>query len=182
MWLMICLKRLSNLKMSTFLKILGLFLIFFTYQNSQLFAKNIDNIDQIKIIKSERKLFTYGKGKLLKTYKIALGKNPIGQKLKEGDGRTPEGVYEIIAKNPKSAYHLSLKISYPNPKQIEEAKKLSINPGDDIMIHGIRNGLGFIGKYHSLIDWTQGCIAVSSKEIEEIYNLVLIGTKVEILP
>ncbi len=179
---MIRLKRLSNLKMSVFLKNLSLFLIFFTYQNSQLFAQNTDNIDQIKIIKSERKLFTYSKGKLLKTYKISLGKNPIGQKLKEGDGKTPEGYYEVIAKNPKSAYHLSLKISYPNSKQIEEAKKVSINPGGDIMIHGIRNGLGFIGKYHSLIDWTQGCIAVSNREIEEIYNSTSVGTKVEILP
>ncbi len=168
--------------MGLFSKILVLFLIFFACHNSQLFAQTTDNIDQIKIIKSERKLFTYSKGKLLKTYKIALGKNPIGQKLKEGDDKTPEGAYEITAKNPKSAYHLSLKISYPNPKQIEEAKKLSTNPGGDIMIHGIKNGLGFIGKYHSLIDWTQGCIAVSSKEIEEIYNLVLIGAKVEILP
>jgi murein L,D-transpeptidase YafK len=168
--------------MSAFLKNLSLFLIFFTYYNSQLLAQNTDKIDQIKIIKSERKLFTYSKGKILKTYKIALGKNPIGQKLKEGDGRTPEGVYEIIAKNPKSAYHLSLKISYPNSKQIEEAKKLSINPGGDIMIHGIRNGFGFVGKHHSLFDWTKGCIAVSNKEIEEIYNLVSIGTKVEILP
>ncbi len=182
MCLMIRLKRLSNLKMSVFLKNLSLFLIFFTYQNSQLFAQNTDNIDQIKIIKSERKLFTYSKGKLLKTYKISLGKNPIGQKLKEGDGKTPEGYYEVIAKNPKSAYHLSLKISYPNSKQIEEAKKVSINPGGDIMIHGIRNGLGFIGKYHSLIDWTQGCIAVSNREIEEIYNSTSVGTKVEILP
>lgn len=173
---------LINLKASVFLKILGLFLIFFTYHNSQLFAQNIENVDQIKIIKSERKLVTYSKGKLLKTYKIALGKNPIGQKLKEGDGKTPEGIYEIIAKNPKSAYHLSLKISYPNSKQIEEAKKLSINLGGDIMIHGIRNGFGFFGKHHSLFDWTKGCIAVSNQEIEEIYNLVLIGTKVEILP
>ncbi len=179
---MIRLKRLSNLKMSVFLKNLSLFLIFFTYQNSQLFAQNTDNIDQIKIIKSERKLFTYSKGKLLKTYKISLGKNPIGQKLKEGDGKTPEGYYEVIAKNPKSAYHLSLKISYPNSKQIEEAKKVSINPGGDIMIHGIKNGLGFIGKYHSLVDWTQGCIAVSNREIEEIYNSTSVGTKVEILP
>ena len=179
---MIRLKRLSNLKMSVFLKILGFFLILFAYENSQLFAQNTDNIDQIKIIKSERKLFTYSKGKLLKSYQIALGENPIGQKLKEGDGKTTEGYYEVIAKNPKSAYHLSLKISYPNPKQIEEAKKLSRNPGGDIMIHGIKNGLGFIGKYHSLVDWTQGCIAVSNREIEEIYNLVLIGAKVEILP
>ncbi len=182
MCLMIRLKRSSNLKLSVFLKNLSVFLIFFTYQNSQLFAQNTDNIDQIKIIKSERKLFTYSKGKLLKTYKISLGKNPIGQKLKEGDGKTPEGYYEVIAKNPKSAYHLSLKISYPNSKQIEEAKKVSINPGGDIMIHGIRNGLGFIGKYHSLIDWTQGCIAVSNREIEEIYNSTSVGTKVEILP
>lgn len=182
MWQIIRLKRLSNLKMSAFVKNLSLFLIFFTYQNSQLFAQNTDNIDQIKIIKSERKLFTYSKGKLLKTYQIALGKNPIGQKLKEGDGKTPEGYYEVIAKNPKSAYHLSLKISYPNPKQIEEAKKLSRNPGGDIMIHGIRNGFGFIGKSQSLIDWTKGCIAVSNKEIEEIYNSTSVGTKVEISP
>jgi murein L,D-transpeptidase YafK len=106
----------------------------------------------------------------------------LGARTKEGDGKTPEGTYKIIAKNPKSSYHLALKISYPTAEEVNEARKLSINPGGDIMIHGIRNGFGFIGKYHSLIDWTKGCIALTNKEIEEIYHSVFLGTKVEILP
>jgi murein L,D-transpeptidase YafK len=168
--------------MSLISKVLIFLAALFIFSGSSLFAQDSINIDYIKIIKSERKLLTYTKGKLLKTYKIALGKNPVGQKLKEGDGKTPEGIYEISAKNSKSSYHLSLKISYPNERQIEEAKKQSVNPGGEIMIHGIRNGLGFVGKYQSIIDWTQGCIAVSNKEIEEIYNSISLGTKVEILP
>ncbi len=159
-----------------------IFLLFSSYTQAQLKIDEVAKVDYIKIIKSERKLFTYSKGKLLKTYKIALGKNPVGQKLKEGDGKTPEGYYEVIAKNPKSAYHLSLKISYPNSEQIKEAKKSSINPGGDIMIHGIKNGFGFLKKYHAVINWTKGCIAVTDDEIEEIYNSTSVGTKVEILP
>lgn len=160
----------------------AILLLFSSYVQAQFKVDEVAKAEYIKIIKSERKLFTYSKSKLLKTYKIALGKNAVGQKLSEGDGKTPEGIYEIVAKNPKSAYHLSLKISYPNAEQIEEAKKSSSNPGGDIMIHGIRNGFGFVGKYHALIDWTKGCIAVTDKEIEEIYNSTSVGTKVEILP
>ncbi len=141
-----------------------------------------EQIDYIKVIKSDRKLYTYSNNKLLKTYKIALGRRPVGNKIKQGDNRTPEGVYFISAKNPNSAYYLSLKISYPNAKDIQRANKLGVDPGGNIMIHGIKNGFSLVGKSHSLIDWTKGCIALTNAEIEEIYNLTPIGTRIDILP
>jgi len=143
---------------------------------------NLQKIDYIKIVKSERKLYTYSDQRLIKTYKIALGRNPIGHKKIAGDNKTPEGLYQITTKNPNSQYHLSLKISYPSKTDIQNEENPSVNLGDNIMIHGIRNGFGFIGKYHHLVDWTQGCVAVSNDEIEEIYNATDIGTKIEILP
>jgi murein L,D-transpeptidase YafK len=143
---------------------------------------NLQKINYMKIVKSKRKLYTYSNQRLIKTYKIALGRNPIGHKKIAGDKKTPEGLYQITEKNPNSAYHLSLKISYPSKIDIQNAENSSINLGDNIMIHGIRNGFGLVGKYHNLIDWTKGCIAVSNEEIEEIYNAASIGTKIEILP
>lgn len=144
-------------------------------------AKGV-TIDHIKIIKSQRQLDVYHDGNLLKRYKIALGRNPVGNKERQGDKKTPEGIYQIILKNAQSSYHLSLKISYPNKTQMAQAKALGIDPGSDIMIHGIRNGLGLIGNYHHLLDWTQGCIALTNQEIEEIYDAVSVGTTVEIVP
>lgn len=137
-------------------------------------------IDKIVVLKSKRQLIVFYQDTHLKTYKISLGRNPFGTKQYEGDKRTPEGLYYINDKNPFSAYHKNLGISYPNQKDIEHAKALGKNPGGDIKIHGIRNGLGFIGKFHRLIDWTSGCIAVTNSEIEEIYNHTAIGIPIEI--
>ncbi len=142
----------------------------------------LPEIDYILIEKKQRLMSLYKNKELIKQYSIALGKSPIGHKEQEGDGKTPEGRYRIISKNAKSSYHLSLKISYPAEQDIMIAKSKGKNPGSDIMIHGIRNGLGWIGQDHRLIDWTRGCIAVSNHEIEEIYSAVQIGTIVEIKP
>ena len=101
---------------------------------------NLQKIDYIKIVKSERKLYTYSDQRLIKTYKIALGRNPIGHKKIAGDNKTPEGLYQITTKNPNSQYHLSLKISYPSKTDIQNEENSSINLGDNITIHGIRNG------------------------------------------
>lgn len=166
------------------MKLIKLILFFLIFSTARAGSEEvvIKNIDYIKIIKSERKLYAYSKGKLLKIYKIALGRNPVGGKMREGDNKTPEGSYKIISKNPRSKYHLSLKISYPSVLDIKNAEDLKVNAGGDIMIHGIRNGFGFIGKYHSKLDWTQGCAAVSNEEIEEIYEAVDVGAEVNILP
>ncbi len=119
---------------------------------------------------------------VVKSYKVALGKNPFGPKRQEGDNKTPEGLYMIDKHNSKSSFHLSLHISYPSAADRERALRDGVRPGGDIMIHGIKNGLGWIGPFHRLSDWTQGCIAVTNREIEEIYTLVSDGTPIELQP
>lgn len=145
-------------------------------------ATNLPNIDRIVVHKSIRTLQLYANNKLIKTYKIALGRNPIGHKQQEGDSKTPEGLYYITHHNPRSSYHLSLGISYPNKQDKENAQKHNVSAGGDIMIHGLPNYAPFFGAFHSLKDWTQGCIAVTNSEIEEIYKAVSDGTPIEILP
>lgn len=139
-------------------------------------------VDYLLVLKSKRQLMVYPKGHLIKTYRIALGGNPVGDKQHEGDGRTPEGVYFINGKNPHSGYHKNLGISYPDISDIERAKRLGMSPGGNIKIHGLRNGTGFIGKLHSRTDWTLGCIAVTDEEIDELYKAVTIGIRIEIRP
>ncbi len=137
-------------------------------------------IDRIVVDKAQRRLSVFSNSKLIKTYKISLGFDPIGDKEFEGDGRTPEGIYTINDKNPNSGYHLNLGISYPNSEDIKSADKQGKSPGGDIKIHGLRNGLGFIGKLHRMFDWTLGCIALTNSEIRELYDNVPIGTEIEI--
>jgi murein L,D-transpeptidase YafK len=124
----------------------------------------------------------YQNGKLLKTYKIALGGNPLGPKTRQGDHRTPEGVYQIDSKNSKSRYHLALHVSYPNEDDRSRAATLKSNPGGDIMVHGLPDQYAYLGALHRQTDWTDGCIAVTNGEIEEIWKLVPIGTVIEIKP
>ena len=138
--------------------------------------------DKILIEKKERRLTLILKDKLLKTYKIALGGNPNGPKERQGDNKTPEGTYVIDSRNKDSRYHISLHISYPNERDRRRAKELGVSTGGDIMIHGIKNGLSWVGDLHTEVDWTKGCIAVTDEEIEEIDKLVPNGTIVEIRP
>jgi tetratricopeptide (TPR) repeat protein len=138
--------------------------------------------DKILIEKKERRLTLISKGKALKTYKIALGGNPIGPKERQGDNKTPEGTYIIDSRNKDSHYHLSLHLSYPSEKDKKRAKELGVSPGGDIMIHGIKNGFSWVGDSHTEVDWTKGCIAVTDEEIEEIDKLAPNGTIVEIRP
>jgi len=138
--------------------------------------------DKILIEKKERRLTLFASGKVMKTYKIALGGAPDGPKERQGDNKTPEGTYHIDSRNRDSRYHLSLHISYPNEKDRRRARELGVSPGGDIMIHGIKNGFSWVGDSHTEIDWTKGCIAVTDEEIEEIDKLVPNGTIVEIKP
>jgi tetratricopeptide (TPR) repeat protein len=147
-----------------------------------LFISQKGKADKILVQKKERQLSLFSKGRLLKSYKIALGGDPVGPKERQGDNKTPEGTYLIDAKNKNSRFHLSLHISYPNEKDKKRARQLGVSPGGDIMIHGIKNELAWVGERHAEVDWTQGCIAVSDEEIEEINRLVPIGTAVEIRP
>jgi tetratricopeptide (TPR) repeat protein len=148
----------------------------------EVFALQKGPADRILIEKNERRLTLISKGKLLKTYQIALGGNPNGPKERQGDNKTPEGTYVIDARNKNSRYHRSLHISYPNEKDRKRAKERGVSPGGDIMIHGIKNGLSWVGDLHTEVDWTKGCIAVTDEEIEEIDKLAPNGTTVEIRP
>ncbi len=138
--------------------------------------------DKILIEKKERRLTLMAKGEVLKSYKISLGGNPNGPKERQGDNKTPEGTYQIDSRNSDSQYHLSLHISYPNERDKRRARQMGVSPGGDIMIHGMRNGFSWFGEYHTSIDWTRGCIAVTDNEIQEISELVPNGTVVEISP
>ena len=140
------------------------------------------SVDRILIEKSARRLMLLSQGEVLKTYKIALGGNPVGPKERQGDNKTPEGTYVIDGRNGDSRFYLSLHISYPNERDKKRAKELGVSPGGDIMIHGIKNGSSWVGDAHAKVDWTNGCIAVTNEEIEEIAKLAPDGTIVEILP
>ncbi len=132
--------------------------------------------DMVVIFKSSRRLVLYSHGQPFRDYNIGLGWAPTGDKAVQGDGRTPEGSYYINRRNPNSAYHLSLGISYPDPSQRAAAAADGRDPGGDIFIHGGQ------GKRRQRGDWTAGCIAVSDREIEEIWQLVPNGALVVIQP
>jgi len=146
------------------------------------FAIQKGPVSKILIEKNERRLTLISKDKALKSYKIALGGNPNGPKERKGDGKTPEGTYMIDSRNRDSRYHLSLHISYPNEKDKKRAKELGLSPGGNIMIHGLKNGFSWVGDSHAEVDWTEGCIAVTDEEIDEIAQSVPNGTIVEIKP
>lgn len=140
-------------------------------------------IDLIVVEKSRRILSIYDNGTLVKSYKISLGKNPIGHKQFEGDSKTPEGIYYIDGKNPKSKYFLNLGISYPNEKDKEYAAGKGKSAGGDIKIHGLPNNFSIAKPLFDMYgDWTQGCIAVNNEDMAELYNIIDIGTKIEIKP
>lgn len=140
-------------------------------------------IDYLLVEKSERVMKAYNGDKLMKTYKISLGRNPEGHKVFEGDQKTPEGIYSINDRNPNSDYHKNLGVSYPNDTDRKKAKALGKSPGGDIKIHGLRNGgFGVIKKLHRLSDWTNGCIAVTDGEIDELFEAVVPNAKIEIIP
>jgi len=138
--------------------------------------------DKIIIIKSARTMTLLSGAKTLKTYKVALGSVPMGPKRVEGDHKTPEGDYRIDAKNSHSQFHLSLHISYPSATDQERARSIGVRPGGAIMIHGLARPFAYLGPLHRQTDWTDGCVAVTNAEIEEIWKLVPVGTKVEIRP
>lgn len=145
--------------------------------------------DRIIVSKEGKRLFLFKGDTLLRAYSVALGRSPYGHKLKEGDNKTPEGVYQIDFKKKESEYHRALHVNYPSKADVERTKKASqqagaqISPGGDIMIHGLPNdetARFFVDKGHPVINWTRGCIAVTNEEIEELYQLVPVKTEIEI--
>lgn len=137
-------------------------------------------VTQIVVNKTDRRMFLLSGRKVLKSYDVGLGNQPVGHKMFEGDGRTPEGMYFIDRFNPRSAYHLSVGISYPDPEDVARALIYGKQPGGDIFIHGRgRDGNALAPKRK---DWTAGCIAVTDEEIEEIYAMLATGVPVVIYP
>ncbi|MDT0681508.1 L,D-transpeptidase family protein [Roseicyclus sp. F158] len=140
---------------------------------------NGPEVTRVQLYKSQRKLVLWHYDKPLRTYDVGLGFRPVGHKVYEGDGRTPEGAYTIDKRNPNSAFHLSIGISYPNERDVEVARALNRSPGGDIFIHGgPRKGRD----PENVRDWTAGCIAVSDKQMEHIYAMVRDGTPIDIFP
>lgn len=138
--------------------------------------------DSIVLDKSDRTLTMFSRGVKVKQYDVALGKNPVGDKTRRGDGRTPEGLYYIEGRNPGSKYHLSLRISYPNAQDRASASRRGVSPGGDIMIHGLAPAFATVGALHRQQDWTEGCVAVTNAEIEEIWRAVPNGARILIKP
>ncbi len=138
--------------------------------------------DRVIVMKKERTLTLISGDKVLKIYKVALGGDPIGPKRVEGDHKTPEGSYILDRRNPKSKYYRSIHISYPSEEDRERARKSGVSPGGDLMVHGLPNGFGWLGATHRTQDWTDGCIAVTDQEMDEIWNAVPDGTPIEIKP
>ena len=138
--------------------------------------------DQVVVSKSNRTLTLFRNHEAIRTYRVTFGTAVRGRKTCEGDNRTPEGRYHIDRRNKTSRYHLALHISYPNNEDTRRAKVAGCSPGGDIMIHGIRDGLGWIGPLHRVVNWTRGCIAVTNGEIDEIARAVPDGTLVDIHP
>lgn len=164
--------------LSTIVFFLALALAYAQWPTSRLPADV--RVDNVLVIKSARKLVLLREEAPIKEYKIALGGNPRGHKTQQGDQRTPEGKYIIDYRKKDSLFHRALHISYPNARDRAEALAQGVDPGGLIMIHGIRNGLGLIGRWHRLLDWTDGCIALTNAEIEELWDLVPDGTPIEI--
>lgn len=146
-------------------------------------AMAIDKVDAVLVKKSEKTLYLLSEGKVVKQYRVMLGPHPKGPKLMEGDERTPEGTYRLDRKNSKSRYYKSIRLSYPNSTDLERAQKFNVYPGNNIMIHGMKNSwdektMARAEKFN----WTDGCIAVKNSDMDEIWDAVDIDTPIEIRP
>lgn len=136
--------------------------------------------DRVVVEKHAHTLTLY-RGKVeLKTYSVALGRGGAGPKTEAGDNKVPEGTYRIIGRNARSEFHRALRVGYPTPAQARIDAREGVRPGGDIMVHGIRNGLGWLGPLHRSVDWTRGCVALTDREMDEVWRAVPDGTPIEI--
>lgn len=142
----------------------------------------LGNADRLVVKKSARKLFLFAGDELLRSYEVALGRNPVGHKERRGDYRTPEGKYLLDWRNPQSRFYRSIHISYPNENDRRRAAAMGVDPGGSIMIHGVPNRYRDDQEFLISLNWTEGCIAVTNKDMEEIWALVADNTPIEILP
>jgi len=156
--------------------------IVFLFTAILLAQKPAEIVDHLVVYKSQHKLVLLSRGKEVLSYKIALGADPVGPKTRQGDHRTPEGSYILDAQNPASHFYKAFHISYPNSKDTANARKLGASPGGDIMVHGLAKEYAWVGKSHVLHDWTDGCIAVTNEEMDELWKRVPVGTPIDIKP
>ncbi len=145
-------------------------------------AFGADVADRVVVVKSEYRLYLKKDGSVLKSFHAVFGANPEGHKQQEGDERTPEGKYFLDYKNKNSSFYKSIHISYPNESDLKRAESLGINPGGQIMIHGQKNGFGWLSWITQRFNWTDGCIAVSNSDMDKIWAAVIAGTPIEIKP
>ena len=143
---------------------------------------SIVKADQVIVVKSQRTLTLLSRGKILRTYKVALGGSPLGPKEQQGDHKTPEGHYVLDRRNANRRFYKSIHVSYPNRQDEQNAARRGVSPGGDIMVHGLPNGFGWLGATHRTMDWTDGCIAVTDEEMDELWKLVRFGTPIDIKP
>jgi murein L,D-transpeptidase YafK len=139
-------------------------------------------VDRVVVYKQQRKLVLLQNGKEVRSYKIALGSQPVGPKVQQGDHRTPEGTYVLDRRNSNSQFYKAFHLSYPNSKDVAAARRLRVSPGGDIMLHGLPRDYAWVGKAQSMHDWTDGCIAVSNEEMDELWSLIHVGTPIDIRP
>ena len=144
--------------------------------------KSLMIADSIVVEKAKHTLTLFEAGEPVHVYHVALGTQPKGDKIRKGDGRTPEGLYYIDYKNAQSKYHMALHVSYPDPVHAQRARSLGVSPGGDIMIHGLPPAYKYYGADHREFDWTEGCIAVTDDEIEQIWAAVPSGVPIQIKP
>jgi murein L,D-transpeptidase YafK len=141
-----------------------------------------NNADRVLVLKHQHLLQLLRGGKIIKEYKVALGGSPVGPKTQQGDHKTPEGTYVLDSRNAHSQFYKSLHISYPSPAQMAAAKRRGISPGGDVYVHGLPARYRSVGAAHRLYDWTDGCVAVTDEEMDEIWLAVADGTPIEIRP
>jgi murein L,D-transpeptidase YafK len=139
-------------------------------------------IDHLVVLKKQHKLLLISGDQVVKSYDVALGSGGLGPKRRQGDHRTPEGLYTIDYRNPASRFHRALHISYPQKSDMLRARQLGVDPGGDIMIHGLGPSFSWAGELHRHHDWTDGCIAVTDEDMDQIWQAVADGTSVEIRP
>jgi murein L,D-transpeptidase YafK len=139
-------------------------------------------VDRILVVKSERKLYLLNAGNIVRTFDVSLGLVPVGPKQREGDFKTPEGVYYLESKNSGSDYFLSLKVSYPNERDRARARERGVDPGGQIMIHGLPNEPRYAESRYRGWDWTDGCIAVSNSDMIDLWLMTSVATAIEIRP
>lgn len=140
------------------------------------------SVDLVRVLKSEHKLQLVSAGKVVNEFHVALGGNPKGHKKQEGDERTPEGQYVLDYKNENSSFYRAIHISYPNTKDTELAMSMGVSPGGQVMIHGQKNGFGWLSSVMQRFNWTDGCVALSNQDMDIVWQKVRTGTPIELFP